>query len=276
MSVFGVTYVHSGGWLDPVVELLGRQTPESVFEHSEGMFFSIESDAVRYVRTLARRHADDCLAERSQFLSRKADMTRLAAARNFPALRTRYSMLLAEDEILKRKEASAVRLLKNGFTPKISRIPASLRFPRVLQMGADIHVVDYRNFLRNPVRIRTEKIVERIIVPASKGGIFDAVVRYSVSNMKGLAGYDTTDPSVAKLSRYATGIELFISRRKAEEFIGQLVERIERSLEPMREEAGLLLAAPARSDGKEVPLRLVAASEDVLRVPTQQKLGNGL
>lgn len=245
MAEFGVTYVHAGSYADPILEIIGRHGPETLPDRSDGIFFTKEADAIRYVRELARRHAERELALAST--KRFGDRIQLLMALQFPFLRKRYGAAVVITQINRDRRTRARRLLSEGFTPVIERLPDMLRLPAVLATGATVFSVDASHPLTVPPRIEERQIASRHAIPAS-GAPFDAVLRYKITETPGLAAFDTVSRTERQFQRYPDGIEVFLTRKAAEEFLDGICRRVQRSLSAMRLSIAGRDAAPALSN----------------------------
>lgn len=249
MAEFGVTYVHAGSYAEPIQEIIGRHGPETLPDRSDGIFFTCEADATRHVRELARRHAERELALAST--RTVGDRMQLWMALQFPFLRKRYGAAVVITQINRDRRTRARRLLSEGFTPAVDRLPDMLRLPAVLATGATVFSVDASHPLTSPPRIEERQIASRHAIPAS-GNPFDAVIRYRVTDTPGLAAFDTVSRVERQLQRYPDGIEIFLTRKAAEEFLDGICRRVQRSLSAMRLSIAGRDTAPALSGEKAV------------------------
>jgi hypothetical protein len=226
ISTFGVTYFHTGGFSRPIVEILGRHS-HATMPNESGRFFESQTEAVSYVRRLARDTAqvefDRCEEALKGWKVKAIRAASVVKSVKFsaPALVVK----MTEDRLRK-----AQVILEEGFSPSMTPIPQRLRFPCVVSSDEPVFVVDYSRFVSKPIHIREERIVERSAIP-TRGGDFDAVVRYRVSSLKTLLSYDHMDESTERLSKISDGVMVFLYRDAAERFVRSLVDRIQKSVD---------------------------------------------
>lgn len=225
IALFGVRYLHGGGFRNPVVEVLGRDA-EDPDHAADRIGFEREEDAVLHVRNRARSDAQHEIAKIEAFLSRRRVRLQLWVSRNWKRARDKNIGLLGTEAILAASRRELRAIVKDGFTPRVARLPERIRLPAVLPLDTPVHVVDIRGFPARPVRALTTRIVSRTIVNTPGSEHFDAVVRYALADLAGSFRFDTRDPTVRRLDGAPDGVEAFLDEADAVASFSSFAEHV--------------------------------------------------
>lgn len=234
IGLFGATYIHGGSWKEPIVEVLGQRTADPDPVKGRNLFDN-EDKAVAHVRQLARDHAEAAEAQADAFYSDRKTRLALWWATRIYSARRKATGLLATEAVIAQARREGRQILKNGVVPRIVRIPEILRLPQVLGIGTPVVVVDARNFPTGPIRLLSDRILERSVVEVSAHPAFDVVVRYRLETLPGLLGYDVAAGDDGELTGAPEGTAVFlrkdIAAAKLRRTGQRLAEMIDQSLQ---------------------------------------------
>ena len=211
IETFGVTYLHSGSWRDPIREVLGGR-PADPF--SPGFSTTSEADAISRVRKAAKKDAEREVSDIDTLLESRPVKMRLAVARNFRIMRGGQIGILATESILDSRRREHREVLRNGVAPEIDRLPSEVVLPTVLAVGCPVHVVDTRKFPAQSMETRTVEIARLHVVDPEPGSGLTADIRYEVPTVMGLLGFEGGSRS-ASLTGTPSGLAAFIDEGAA-------------------------------------------------------------
>jgi hypothetical protein len=171
IRALGVTYMHSGDWREPVVELLGAD--RLVFSGQRA--FPSEEAAVQFVREQSRAQANRDVASAEAMMGGFLVPTRLWLARNSHFFRRREVGLIQTEAIASQRLRSARRILAADNPVEIVRLPNDIAMPPLFSINEKVWVVDSRGHPREAPRMTPSAVRERLV---SGGGGTAHAVRY--------------------------------------------------------------------------------------------------
>ncbi len=173
IRALGVTYVHSGDWREPIVELLGADRPVFAGQRS----FPTEEAAIQFVREQSRAQAERDVASAEAMMNGFLVPTRLWLARNSHFFRRREVGLIQTEAIASQRLQAARRILATDHPVEIVRLPADIALPPLFAISERVWIVDSRGHPREAPRMAPSAVRERLL---SGGSGTAHTVRYMI------------------------------------------------------------------------------------------------
>ncbi len=254
IALFGATYLHGGMPRDAVVEVLGRHARDPDPGLGRKCFQSREA-AVAHVRELAKSDARAEIDRIDAASAPMGDRVGLWMARNWPSFRGRQVAALATEAIRDKRRRECMSIVRDGFSPRVVLVPDGVRFPRMVEIGDPVWVLDLTRFPIEPVGLRPDVVVGRSVVNVVDHPYFDALLRYDLAETAGLFALDSPDPETSQLTGTDEGVRVYLSEEDGRREIARLADTLSAafgehvSIAAAPAARSRLLPAPGPSDG---------------------------
>ena len=225
LDMFGATYLHGGPVGQPIVEILGRHARDPDPGLARKCFPSLHA-AVEHVRDLARREARTELDHIEAAHRPRGERLGLWVARNWPSQRGRHVAVLATEALREQRKAGFKAILRDGFEPRVSRLPDGIRFPCILDDGTPVWVLDLSHVPFRPIALRRDEVARRTVVNVVDHPYFDALLRYELSETPGRFAFDAVDPTTPRLAGPDEFLQVFLSEDDGRREIARLAESL--------------------------------------------------
>ena len=224
IGAFGVSYLYANP-REPVVEVLGWHKADPDPGRNRTVYSS-EPPALAHARKALVDEIEREIARLDPIVATRSARIRLWFARNWPRMRDAETGILATEALLDKLYRRRADLLEGRERVEIRRLPPVLRMPRILSVGAAVHVIDLSRFPDEKASLKVDSIRQRRVLAVHEHSAFDAVVRYELTATPGVFALDTPDIAAVQLSGQDPYVRVFLHESDARRETQRLSENM--------------------------------------------------